>query len=37
MGHGIMNALIGKELIRSGWAGPKRPSHRYWHFGVYRK
>ena len=37
MGHGIMNALIGKELIRSGWAGPKRPSHRYWQFGVYRK
>lgn len=37
VGHGIMNAFIGKELIRQGWVGPKRSSHRYWQFGVYRK
>jgi broad specificity phosphatase PhoE len=36
MGHGIMTALIARELTRSGWAGPKRPAHGYWQFSVYR-
>jgi len=36
MGHGIMNTLIGKELIRQGWKGPSRPAHGYWQFSIYR-
>lgn len=36
MGHGIMTALIAKQLILRGWTGPTRPSNRYWQFRVYR-
>jgi broad specificity phosphatase PhoE len=36
MGHGIMTALIAKELTQQGWVGPKRPVHGYWRFSVYR-
>ena len=36
MGHGIMTALIVKQLIEMGWVGPKRPAHGYWQFSVYR-
>jgi broad specificity phosphatase PhoE len=36
MGHGIMTALIAKELVLQGWEGPKRPAHGYWQFSVYR-
>ena len=36
MGHGIMTALIVKELIEMGWVGPKRLAHGYWQFSVYR-
>jgi broad specificity phosphatase PhoE len=37
MGHGIMTALIAKELVLLGWVGPRRPAHRYWEFSVYKK
>lgn len=37
VGHGIMAALIAKELILQGWAGPKQPVHGYWQFSVYQK
>jgi broad specificity phosphatase PhoE len=36
VGHGIINTLIAKELIRQGWMGPSRPAHRHWRFSVYR-
>jgi broad specificity phosphatase PhoE len=36
MGHGIMTALIAKQLLLKGWVGPKRPAHRYWQFSVYQ-
>ncbi|HEY6621225.1 MAG TPA: histidine phosphatase family protein [Steroidobacteraceae bacterium] len=36
MGHGIMTALIAKELVVKGWVGPNRPVHGYWQFRVYR-
>lgn len=36
LGHGIMSALIAKDLIRRGWKGPSRPAHGYWQFSVYR-
>jgi broad specificity phosphatase PhoE len=36
MGHGIMTALIARELVLRGWVGPKRPAHGYWGFSVYR-
>jgi broad specificity phosphatase PhoE len=36
VGHGIMTALIAKELLEKGWMGPKRPAHGYWEFSVYR-
>jgi broad specificity phosphatase PhoE len=35
MGHGIMTALIAKQLTLKGWVGPKRPVHGYWQFSVY--
>jgi hypothetical protein len=37
MGHGIMTALIARQLTRSGWMGSKRPAHGFWQFSVYRK
>jgi hypothetical protein len=37
MGHGIMTALIARQLTLEGWVGPKRPAHGYWQFSVYRK
>jgi broad specificity phosphatase PhoE len=37
MGHGIMTALVSKELTRRGWLGPKHPAHGYWQFSVYRQ
>ena len=37
MGHGIMNALVARDLLRQGWIGPKRAKHGYWQFSVYRK
>jgi broad specificity phosphatase PhoE len=36
MGHAVMTALIAKQLILNGWAGPKRPVHRYWQYCVYQ-
>lgn len=36
MGHAVMTALIARQLVRAGWVGPKRPTHRYWQYCVYR-
>lgn len=35
VGHGYMNRLIAKQLLASGWQGPKSPGHRYWDFSIY--
>ena len=35
VGHGIMTALIAKQLLALGWIGPARPSHGYWQFSTY--
>jgi broad specificity phosphatase PhoE len=37
IGHGVMNAMIARDLQRQGWIGPKRTAHGYWQFSVYRK
>ena len=37
VGHGLMNGLIGKRLLRFGWRGPLFRPRRHWAFGVYRK
>lgn len=36
VGHGIMNSLIGKELLASGWSGPSKQKVKYWSANVYR-
>lgn len=36
VGHGMMNHLIAKELLRSGWSGPQSPGHNYWDYTTYR-
>jgi len=36
MGHGIMTALIAKQLTHKGWVGPMQPAHGYWQYSVYR-
>jgi broad specificity phosphatase PhoE len=35
MGHGVMTALIAKQLVRRGWSGPKRPAHKHWQYCIY--
>jgi broad specificity phosphatase PhoE len=35
VGHGFINRLIAKELLSSGWKGPKTPGNNYWEYGVY--
>lgn len=35
VGHGSLNWLISKELLRMGWAGPKSAGRGYWDYGVY--
>ncbi len=43
VGHGIMNRLIGKELVQRGWDGAEAPdgkkyhSYRYWEYSVFIK
>lgn len=36
VGHGIMNRLIARELLSTGWSGPSGPSSAYWGCSVYR-
>ena len=36
VGHGSLNWLIAKKLLRMGWVGPKNAGRRYWDYGVYR-
>jgi broad specificity phosphatase PhoE len=36
VGHGVMNSLIGKQLLARGARGPTYPQSRYWDFSVYR-
>ena len=35
VGHGILNALIARHLLKLGWVGPARPARGYWQFNVY--
>ncbi len=35
VGHGFMNHFIAKELLSSGWKGPKTPGKSYWEYGIY--
>ncbi|EQA1590683.1 histidine phosphatase family protein [Enterobacter hormaechei] len=35
MGHGVMNRLIAKELISSGWKECRRQGGGYWNAGIY--
>ena len=37
VGHGILNRMIAKELIHSGWNGPSTPKGGYWSATVYEK
>ncbi|WP_436876737.1 histidine phosphatase family protein [Siccibacter turicensis] len=36
MGHGIMNRLIGRELMAQGWTTRSRHGHAYWSAGIYQ-
>lgn len=36
MGHGIMNRLIAKQLISSGWKEQSRSGSGYWSAGIYK-
>jgi len=35
VGHRIFNHFIAKELRARAWTGPKRPTKKYWQFGVF--
>lgn len=35
IGHGVMNRLIAKELISSGWRECRRQGSGYWNAGIY--
>ena len=35
VGHGFINRFIAKELLATGWTGPKNPGNKYWEYGVY--
>lgn len=35
VGHGLINKFIAKELLSSGWKGPRSPGWKHWAFGVY--
>ncbi len=37
IGHGTMNGMISKRLLRLGWRGPWFRPRKYWAFGVYRR
>ncbi len=43
IGHGIMNRLIAKELLLSGWSGEAAPNgkkyhgYRYWEYSIFIK
>lgn len=37
MGHGIMNRLIARILLRQGWREIRKPGKGYWGAGVYRR
>ncbi len=43
VGHGIMNRLIGKELVQRGWGGEVAPNgkkysgYRYWEYTIFIK
>lgn len=35
VGHGSLNWLIARNLLRLGWAGPSHAGRKHWQFGVY--
>jgi len=36
VGHGSLNWLLAKKLLRMGWVGPSHAGRKHWEFGVYR-
>jgi len=36
VGHGSLNWLIAKKLLRMGWVGTSHGGRKYWEFSVYR-
>lgn len=37
VGHGMMNGFIARELLSSGWCGPRNPGSNHWQFGIFQK
>jgi len=37
VGHGMINAMIGRELCRQGWQGPRRVDAAHWGISTFRK
>jgi broad specificity phosphatase PhoE len=37
VGHGMINSLIGRELRRQGWRGPRRVNDDYWGLASFQK
>jgi len=35
VGHGAIIWLIHKQLLRTGWSGPRKSARKYWGFGIY--
>jgi broad specificity phosphatase PhoE len=35
VGHGMINVLIGRELLRLGWQGPRRVDDAHWGLGTF--
>ena len=36
LGHGLMNRMIAKHLLKEGWVREKANGNRYWSAAVYR-
>jgi len=37
VGHGALNWLLHKELLKQGWSGPAKSTKKYWGFGEYSR
>jgi broad specificity phosphatase PhoE len=37
VGHGALNQLVGRELRRLGWQGPRRATDEHWGMSVYQR
>ena len=36
VGHGFLNWLIVRQLLRQGWVGPRHAGREHWSYGIYR-